>query len=103
MRRVRGLAAQNGVGIEGRKGVPFFPSGSREPNSNRPGGLIEGFDVRDCRDCHKGTEQKDYKIVGVKLRGRQVDERRNADGKDAEYAEDGGSDPDEPHHGGLDV
>ena len=73
------------------------------PNRDAASGAIEGFDERARGDRHEGAKQENYKIVRAKLRGRQVDQRCDADGKNTEDAEHGSSDSDELHHSGLDV
>lgn len=73
MRRVGGLASQNGVGIEGRKGVSAFLRSSGAPNSRDSGGVVEGLDKGASGDGHEGTEQKGYQVVRAKFCGWQID------------------------------
>jgi hypothetical protein len=65
--------------------------------------MMEGLNNGGSCDCHEGTQQENYEVVRVELRGRQIDKGRDADGEHAEYAKDSGSDSYEPHHRGLDV
>jgi hypothetical protein len=65
--------------------------------------MMEGLNNGGSCDCHEGTQQENYEIVRVELRGWQIDKRRDADGEHAEYAKGSGSDSYEPHHRGLDV
>ena len=44
MRRVGGLAAQNGVGIQRRARIPFHSRGRGEMDSDKPSRRVEGFD-----------------------------------------------------------
>ena len=68
-----GLASQNGVDIEGGKGVSAFLRRSGAPHPRDSRGVIEGLDEGASGDCHEGAEQKDYQVVRAKFCGWQID------------------------------
>jgi hypothetical protein len=68
-----GLASQNGVGIEGRKGVLAFLCGRGTPNSCDSRGVIEGLDEGASGDGHEGAEEKGYQVVRAKFCGWHID------------------------------
>jgi hypothetical protein len=67
----------------------------------RKGRLADSRDHYGCA-CYKPAQQKRCEMTGAEICGGEIDERGNADGKHAEYAEYRGGDSNRLYHLKLD-